>query len=303
MQTTLDDEEEEFQLPNLRKPKPHYSSRHGPYNTAISFGPESIPDDAPPSQLNAAVNAHRTALHIMQWKARPIPSLKDMQEELSAPESLESIKEQMAQLQKSHVEELEKLYDAHAADYIQEMIDLYRSLDETMLFDGYQPSGGGGGSSREEIAQHRESSRRLEELYNQVQACSPLLLPLANEYSTFRHSYFVRMHELRTRYARIKQQQDAQFPLTAEEWRTRPKELRMLVARFLMAPSKILQEKMMTEHGWAWRLVDPLIREYKADQSFASEVMSMLLAENMGQGAPVVAVRSQTTIDPRLRRP
>lgn len=52
------------------------------------------------------------------------------------------------------------------------------------------------------------------------------------------------------------------FPLTLEEFKSKPRDIQIRVATFLDA-DHIKQDQMMTQFSWAWRQVDGLVREFK----------------------------------------
>lgn len=72
---------------------------------------------------------------------------------------------------------------------------------------------------------------------------------------------------LKTEEDAARRKRDAQFPMTASEFRViRSKDMQVRIARFLLA-DKMTQERMMTEFGWVYRQINPLLNEYRADVS------------------------------------
>lgn len=71
---------------------------------------------------------------------------------------------------------------------------------------------------------------------------------------------------LRGREEEARRIEDAQFPGNMAEWRTKSKDVRLRVARFLNGDST-KQDKMMAEFGWAWRQTLPLTAEYSKSVS------------------------------------
>jgi hypothetical protein len=68
-----------------------------------------------------------------------------------------------------------------------------------------------------------------------------------------------RQQEAQEEEARIRQ--EAQFPVSIEDFRRRSKDVQHRAARFLVLSDDARQEKMLTEFGWAWRQVRPLQEE------------------------------------------
>lgn len=66
---------------------------------------------------------------------------------------------------------------------------------------------------------------------------------------------------LRVREEEVQKREDAQFPRNITDWRSKSRDVRLRVARFLEGDST-RQERMMSEFGWAWRQTGALKEEY-----------------------------------------
>jgi hypothetical protein len=58
-----------------------------------------------------------------------------------------------------------------------------------------------------------------------------------------------------------RKRQEAQFPVSIEDFHGKPKDVQHRAARFLVLEEGTKQEKMLSEYGWAWRQVKPLQEE------------------------------------------
>lgn len=64
-----------------------------------------------------------------------------------------------------------------------------------------------------------------------------------------------------------KRKQDAIFPTSVDDFRKiRTREIQLRIARFLTSDDRS-RERMMSEFGWAYRQISPLLQEYRADVS------------------------------------
>jgi hypothetical protein len=54
--------------------------------------------------------------------------------------------------------------------------------------------------------------------------------------------------------------------LTLEEFKMKPRDIQIRVAKFLNS-GDIYKDRMMTEFNWAWRQVDGLITEFESNAS------------------------------------
>lgn len=134
--------------PPLRLPNPAYRGKNG-----FDVGFTEPIDPADTNALTQALDRHRLAQRILETKGRPIPrydslhghlckiltevydSFEDMQKYAERIETPATIRETIKELQEEHLEDLTLLYDYHAADYIQDMKDLYVSYDDTVYLE------------------------------------------------------------------------------------------------------------------------------------------------------------------------
>ena len=128
---------------SIRRPRPGYEGRN-----EFSKGPTE-PEEINDSNLYEALDNHRRALYVINYKKCPVPtyvpsflcqnfqrklilikhSLEEMKAEL-AKDDLSRIKDRMKILREEHLKDLERLYSFHAQDYRQEVMDRYLSLEE-----------------------------------------------------------------------------------------------------------------------------------------------------------------------------
>lgn len=58
-----------------------------------------------------------------------------MKAEVEKPNDLSGVKERLKKLRSEHKDDLERMYDRHAEDYLNEVMDRYGSKPETPLTD------------------------------------------------------------------------------------------------------------------------------------------------------------------------
>jgi hypothetical protein len=201
-----------------------------------------------------------------------------MREELKEPDDSVRVGERIKKLRTQHLDDLQRLYAAHAAEYHEEMLHRHRSKDETL--QKYLDSG--------------ESDRTYEQL--QVWSQSKIFFEMTDHcsqglyrdtrnaacYELQWHDDIARMNyacqqelsQLRQRKKNLRQREEeerireeAQFPRNMADWRSKPKNVQLRVARFLTLSDKPKQERMLNDFGWAWRQVQPLVDEYHGSVS------------------------------------
>ena len=94
------------------------------------------------------------------------------------------------------------------------------------------------------------------------------------EYTEYRYAFLrtfnalgARRWELRAREELAQKQRDAFFPKNVAEYHAiTSRAVQMRVARFLLS-ERGTQERMLSEFGWAWRQVTPLVEEYASNVS------------------------------------
>jgi hypothetical protein len=260
-----------------RPPNPSYKGRNG--FREQQFGPKSVLD---PKELTQALNKHDTALDILRWKGRPLPSLSAMEKELKVPETPESVLARIPDLEKSHIDDLEQLYDKHAIEGIKQTISLYRATDETQWHEMEK-------AHKTESQALRDGLSRLDEIHSSVHHTDPLLLPLAEEYSILRRAHLVKVAQLREHAAHLKRLEESKFPETPEQLRTKPPEFRMKVARILHAQEPLVKDKYLNEYGWSSLHLKPLAEAYKKNMAFHGEITTMITTSALQQAASKTA--------------
>ena len=85
-----------------------------------------------------------------------------------------------------------------------------------------------------------------------------------NDYETTRYTYISQLlalakqrKEIEIREEEIRKRREQMFPTSFEDFETKPRDIRLRAARFLVADIG-KQEKMLSEFNWAWRQVQPL---------------------------------------------
>ncbi|TFK20245.1 hypothetical protein FA15DRAFT_689229 [Coprinopsis marcescibilis] len=259
--STLDEDDTDGLYAPPRRPKADYHKRNG-------FAPAFGDDTVTPKKMTEALDTHERALNALVWKARPIPSFEEMEAEVEQVDTTETIQAQIDELKRRHVEELELLYDYHAKEYVQEVIDLARSKDDTQYLEA--------GVRDPRLA---ASYSRMDEVFNYTQNLDPHLLPLSTEYSTMRHSYLSRLTELQALLKKTEKEQSSMFPTSIADFHRKPQDLQLRVAKFLTADSRIKQDRMATENGWAWRQIEPLKAELDKNAEFRALLSAMVVGD------------------------
>ena len=202
-------------------------------------------------------------------------SFDKMKEEVGRTEDLSFVKERVQKLRSEHTSDLERLYDYHAEDYLNEATDRYRSKCELdpalaatfpvslaylvppslLLSDHEFP--------QEISGPHKEAKTQLD---------------WANDYEALRYSYLSAFISLKRQQVELevkeeleRRQQKQMFPQSKGQFGSKPNDAKIRVARFLVA-DPMRQEKMLGDFQWAWRQVKPLM------DIFTKDVSSMLLS-------------------------
>lgn len=94
-----------------------------------------------------------------------------------------------------------------------------------------------------------------------------------DEYAELRHTYLARLLELQQNLdqlerleAKTRAEQARKFPQSEIEFNGSPKEVQERIAKYLVSDSNT-QEKMRDEFGWAWKLTEALMNEFKTNVS------------------------------------
>ncbi|TFK39556.1 hypothetical protein BDQ12DRAFT_698183 [Crucibulum laeve] len=247
----------------LREPNPSYIGQNGFVDPLSQT--ESEPE-VTPKNLQDALDRHRQAMYILTQKDSCIPTLEEMEEDLQKPETAAYIKEQIEILKDQHLNDLERIYAAHTAEYLEEQMHKFNSKDDTQCFD----------PEEQDDEAVKEVYERLESHFSDSRIYPASMALWEDDYDRMRYTHLDELHLLEKRHKELEAQEEAarkfqesQFPMSADDFYTKQKDMQLRAARFLMA-EKTKQEKMLSEFGWAWRQVEPL----KAD--FDKNVRSIL---------------------------
>lgn len=270
-------QEERVEQPGSRPPNPNYKGRNG--FEEQQFGPKGLSD---PRELAWALAKHETALDVLRWKGRSLPSLAAMEKELKVPETPESVLAQIPGLEKSHIDDLEQLYDKHAIEGIKQTISLYRSTDETQWHELEK-------AYAAESQALRDGLNRLHEIHSSLQHTDPPLLPLAEEYSVLRRAHLAKIAQLRESAAYLKKVEESKFPETPEQLRAKPPEFQIKVARILHAQEPLVKDKYLNEYGWSSLHLKPLAEAYKKNLAFHGEITTMIMTSALQQATSKTA--------------
>ncbi|KAJ3503373.1 hypothetical protein NLJ89_g8465 [Agrocybe chaxingu] len=244
----------------VRRAKPSYLGRNGFFEDPID-----------PGQINEAnvadaLERHRRALFVLEHKKREVPDFETMKAEVEKPDDLTTVNERLAALRAQHEDDLERLYALQVQDYMQETMDKHFSREDVPLADP-------------------EAEAQLQDLYHGGTAESFQEKEWASDFEQMRYAYLAQFVPLEKRRVELekeeeiaRRQRDAMFPLTKDDFFSKPMDIRYRVARFLVSDSA-KQEKMLADFGWAWRQVSHLQHIYKSDEAFAGEIRGMIVAE------------------------
>ncbi|KAJ3855329.1 hypothetical protein EV368DRAFT_79740 [Lentinula lateritia] len=142
----------------------------------------------------------------------------------------------------------------HNYDYCKQLIDLQRQLL--------------GVKKEEEIKLQRQHEKLKQEMYNRQ-----------------------RWEEEARRQAQIeKDRLEKKFPMTVEEFYSKPMDFRNLIARFLDAGP--LQDKQLRANNWTQEEVAPLKKIFNKDDKFRGEIIGM-----------VMTIPKSISSDPRRKHP
>ena len=101
------------------------------------------------------------------------------------------------------------------------------------------------------------------------------VLTWEDDIAVLNHSYhsillplYQRRAELEAREEEERKRREADFPLTKEEFATKGRDVGRRAVVFLTTTDTAAKEKMLSEYGWAWRQVRPLMEVFEKDVSF-----------------------------------
>jgi len=100
------------------------------------------------------------------------------------------------------------------------------------------------------------------------------LLTWEDDIAVLNHSYhsvlvplYQRRAELEMREEEERKRREADFPLTREEFAMKSRAVRQRAVVFLTTADTVAKEKMLSDYGWAWRQVRPLMEIFENDVS------------------------------------
>jgi len=76
----------------------------------------------------------------------------------------------------------------------------------------------------------------------------------------------MKRRDAETEAGKVRRKQEAAFPLTLEEFRSKPRSIQVRVASYLSSDAA-KRERVMTEFGWMYKEVTPLTREFEMNVS------------------------------------
>ncbi|RDX50835.1 hypothetical protein OH76DRAFT_1455140 [Lentinus brumalis] len=224
---------------------------------AVAANPKGVSKEER-RELQDAIQRRQIVEDMMELKGTFFPGLDAIKQANEEPETSAAVKERMLQLQKKHTEEVRTLYEWHAQDYYDEMLDMTRS-------------------------QNDYDDPDVEAFYQTSRSCYDLAASFDDELDRHHYAYLSTMiplaahrNLLRAREDAAQKWRDQQFPATIAAFHNNPsKEAQLRIAKFLTT-DETGQERFLTEYGWTWRQVTPLINEYKQNQVFQAEVLRLL---------------------------
>ncbi|KAF8877909.1 hypothetical protein BD779DRAFT_1556259 [Infundibulicybe gibba] len=248
----------------LMLPKQSYKERNG-FEEALSGAS---------TDEETLLNRHRFAMFILTQRDRPIPSFEDMQAELDQHPSVSasSLKGHIKDLQAQHSSDLQRLYTAHAEEYLDDAREKYLSRDDSQYLVP-------GENNPSTLA----SYKKLDRIYTETTKAYIHNERQDDEFTRIRYTHlqnivplFQQHQKLTVQEAEDLRRRNAQFPLNVAEFRSKTKDVQLRVARFLTSDTR-KQEKMLSEFGWAWRQVQPMKDELKKNQELLAEIQAMCI--------------------------
>ncbi|TFY71289.1 hypothetical protein EVG20_g1720 [Dentipellis fragilis] len=208
------------------------------------------------------------AQHVLRNSGTYFPSLSEMKENEKVPDTLSGVKKRINQLENQHTSDLENLFKYQGQLYMDDALHRYEQYDEVFPAGGTQQPADAFTEARERVMEdsRRDLSREFEDHVEELR--------MAHLHAT--QPLLKRRKELEAREEAERKRRDAQFPKSVDEYHTiRNKDIQVRVARYLSA-DKGQQEKIMSEFGWAWRQVQPLLDTYNSNAEFKNEVHKIL---------------------------
>ncbi|KAG2064438.1 hypothetical protein BDR04DRAFT_1235099 [Suillus decipiens] len=247
----------------LRQPKEANKGKNGFHERHIPLH-SANPDDL-------AISRHHFAQYVLASKGSYNgPSLKELKAtpNVAPVDTLKIVEDKITELRRQHQEDIELLTAFQAAEYRQEVLSRYNCIDDSIM-----------GVDTEDLIQV-DYLAAINELYNDARPMKRFQHDMDDALSQIRYNYLksllpllTQRRTLKSREARIRRQRDMQFPRSIEEYHNIPeRDIQLRIARFLQL-STSEQEKMMSDYGWAWRMVTPLISAFKTNEGFKNEIL------------------------------
>ncbi|KAF8074644.1 hypothetical protein FPV67DRAFT_1474339 [Lyophyllum atratum] len=246
------------------------------FTSLVYPGPDSTEAEteqaaqAEPTQ--AALDIHRTAQYTLTQKDRPIPTLEQMEEELK-PDTTSTLKQRIAELQKQHLSDLQRLYAWHAEEYLDQALDRYLSKDDLQYL-----------AEGEDDPMLKQGYAQLDAIYEEGRRNTEQQMQWEDDVERMRYTHMTLLTELNTKLKEqekldeeARKRQEAAFPINIEDYNSKSKDVQLRVARFLTLTDKVRQEKMLSEFGWAWRQVKPLQEIFGKNDVFKSDILVSLM--------------------------
>ncbi|CDO69792.1 hypothetical protein BN946_scf184766.g37 [Trametes cinnabarina] len=224
---------------------------------AVAAHPEKAsPEDL--RELRDAVQRRQFVEDIMRLDGTYFPGIDAIKKANDTKDTSATLKERIQEVQKRHIQEVRTLYEWQARDYYDEVLDLSRSKADIDDPD-------------------------LEAFYRATRLSFAMANTFDDDLDRLNHAYAYNMIELvrqrnahRLREETEQQRRDRQFPASIDDFHAiRNKDVQVRVARFLTGDDA-MRERMMSDYGWAWRQVAPLVEQYNLTQSFKYEVQTLL---------------------------
>ncbi|KAF8648418.1 hypothetical protein AX16_006302 [Volvariella volvacea WC 439] len=278
----------------MPEPQPPLRRPRYPWEHTNGFKDRHPHDADHPDTLQFALDKHRLATIVLTQKDRAIPSLEEMEKEISKPATSHTITQRIQTLKSQHLEDLQRLYDVHAGDYITEAQEMRSCKDDAWPCeeDGPGYKNGAAADATATALQVRPQHRiRLEisyasaqQLYTTRRHTAMWDHALADDVSQYRYAYLQQLLSLtRQHQALVREEEEArrrkelEFPKDPEDFKTKPRDLQMKAAKFLTATDRVRQERMMVDFDWKEADVFPLKVVYEQDAKFSAEIRAMVI--------------------------
>jgi len=221
--------------------------------------------------IRDSVEKHRIAEDMLDIEGEYFPSLEEMESFNAREENIFDVKRRSSDLVNRHRENLNKLFDWQAQDYLSDAMDLFLCKDD--------------GVANADVEKFFQSRRKH---------AWPLPIAQTSVVNDHRYAYLKshtslleRQGELRKEEEAERRRRDSAFPASIQGYyRIRNKDIQLRVARFLTSDNNG-KERMLSEFGWAWRQVRNLEEEFKSNAEFKNEIQE--------------SVRELETVDPRRK--